>query len=265
MSVGGRRNGCGGVSYTNWGGFPIQYVSWCILHVSCMYSEGYMYPECILMYLKCILHALLHSKRIHVSWHFACISHVSQTSPRYILGYTSDTSRYMYLGRFLGVTLDTCQDTSGYVYLLDSSSRYIRIHRDTKSRYMYLGRDTCGIQSETHTSNISSEVRNWDARYMRDTFEIHSGYMYLQRWSRYMRDTPEIHHEIHVSQMHPEIDVSDMKETCGIRAGYMQHTCILEGNQDTYGIHMGYTFGIHAWYVSLGLRGMYLVCHVSEG
>ncbi len=81
-----------------------------------------------------------------------------------------------------------------------------------------------------------------------------------------MRDTPEIHQdEIHVSQMHPEIDVSDMKETCGIRAGYMQHTCILEGNQDTYGIHMGYTFGIHAGYVSLGLRGMYLVCHVSEG
>ena len=81
-----------------------------------------------------------------------------------------------------------------------------------------------------------------------------------------MRDTPEIHHEIHVSQMHPEIDVSDMKETCGIRAGYMQHTCILEGNQYTYGIHTGYTCGIHAGYVlSLGLRGMYLVCHVSEG
>ena len=80
-----------------------------------------------------------------------------------------------------------------------------------------------------------------------------------------MRDTPEIHHEIHVSQMHPEIDVSDMKETCGIRAGYMQHTCILEGNQDTYGIHTGYTFGIHAGYVSLGLREVYLVCHVSEG
>jgi len=52
-----------------------------------------------------------------------------------------------------------------------------------------------------------------------------------------MRDTFKIHDEIHVSQMHPEIDVSDMKETCGIHAGY----------------------------VSLGLRGMYLVCHVSEG
>ena len=140
---------------------------------------------------------------------------------------------------------DTC--------ILDSSSRYIlwyiRIHRDTKSRYMYLG---CVM-----TRYVSE---------MQDTFGIHARYMYLQvGWSRYMRDTSKIHDEIHVSQMHPEKDVSDMKETCGIRAGYMQHTCILEGNQDTYGIHMGYTFGIHAWYVSLGLRGMYLVCHVSEG
>jgi len=56
-----------------------------------------------------------------------------------------------------------------------------------------------------------------------------------------------------------------MRDTCAIHAGYMQHTCILEGNQDTYWIHTGYTFGIHAGYVSLGLRGMYLVCHVSEG
>ena len=35
--------------------------------VSCMYPVGYTYLECILMYLKCILNALLHSKRIHVS------------------------------------------------------------------------------------------------------------------------------------------------------------------------------------------------------
>ena len=27
----------------------------CILHVSCMYPEGYMYPLCILMYLKMYL------------------------------------------------------------------------------------------------------------------------------------------------------------------------------------------------------------------
>ncbi len=53
----------GGVSYT----IRILMYPACILHVSCMYLEGYMYPECILMYLKCILNALLHSKRIHVS------------------------------------------------------------------------------------------------------------------------------------------------------------------------------------------------------
>jgi len=31
-----------------------------------MYPEGYMYPLFILMYLKFILNALLHSKRIHI-------------------------------------------------------------------------------------------------------------------------------------------------------------------------------------------------------
>jgi hypothetical protein len=49
----------GGVSYT------IRILMY--LDVSCVYPEGYMYPLCILMYLKCILPALLHSKRIHVS------------------------------------------------------------------------------------------------------------------------------------------------------------------------------------------------------
>ena len=70
-----------------------------------------------------------------------------------------------------------------------------------------------------------------------------------------MRDTPEIHSGIHVSQMHPEIDVSDMKETCGIHARYMRDTCILRGNQDTCGIHAEYmrdTWGIHAGHVSQG-------------
>ena len=40
--------------------------------------------------------------------------------------------------------------------------------------------------------------------------------------------------------MHPERDVSDMKETCGIHARYMRDTCILRGNQDTCGIHAEY-------------------------
>ena len=63
---------------------------------------------------------------------------------------------------------------------------------------------------------------------MRDTSEIHDG----------------IHVRIHVSQMHPDRYVSDMKETCGIHKGYMRDTCILRGNQDTCrdtcGIHVGY-------------------------
>ena len=67
-----------------------------------------------------------------------------------------------------------------------------------------------------------------------------------------MRDTSKIHDEIHVSQMHPERDVSDMKETCGIHAKYMRDTCILRGNQDTFGIHAEYmrnTCGIHVGYM----------------
>ena len=55
--------------------------------------------------------------------------------------------------------------------------------------------------------------------------------------------------------MHPERDVSDMKETCGIHARYMRDTCILRGKyQDTCGIHAEYmymrnTCGIHARYM----------------
>ena len=60
--------------------------------------------------------------------------------------------KYMYLGRFLGVTLactlDTYRDLRQDTCILDSSSRYNKIHRDTKSRYM---RDTYGIHSEIHT------------------------------------------------------------------------------------------------------------------
>ena len=54
--------------------FPIRFgvVSYTIRilmypDVSRVYPVEYMYPVCILMYLKCILNALLHSKRIHVS------------------------------------------------------------------------------------------------------------------------------------------------------------------------------------------------------
>ena len=81
------------------------------------------------MYPKRILHALLHSKRTHVSWHFArYFARRSTCNPKESkihLGYTLDTSRYMYLMRFLDVTLDTYQD-------------HIKIH----AKYM---QDTCTI------------------------------------------------------------------------------------------------------------------------
>ena len=72
--------------------------------------------------------------------------------------------------------------------------------------------------------------------YISGYIEIHAGYMYLQIGNQ---ETCGIHmryigkHEwIHVSQMPPERDVSEMQsgyilgETCGIHAGYMC-TCII--------------------------------------
>ena len=65
----------------------------------------------------------------------------------------------MYLGRFLGVTLDTCQDTSRYVYL----GLFITIHQDT-SRYKI-------------TIHVSWTLRPSRAGYTQDTLEIHCRYI----------------------------------------------------------------------------------------
>ena len=120
------------------------------------------------MYLKCILNAPFYSKRIHVSCHFACIwtsipKETRKGESKIHLRYMSNTLRYMYLGRFLGVTLDTYQDTFKihHIHVSLVPSSFIKIHtiyRDTKSRYMYL---RCKIH----------------AGYMRDR---DAGYMYLQ-------------------------------------------------------------------------------------
>ena len=61
--------------------------------------------------------------------------------------------------RFLDVTLDTYQDTSGYMYLglFITIHQEFKIHRDTKSRYMYLGRVMTTLQ---------------------DTIRIHKGYIW---------------------------------------------------------------------------------------
>ena len=97
--------------------------------------------------------------------------------------------------------------------ILDSSSRYITINQDTYAGYI------CGIHSEIHTSWMYPE------RYvseMQDTCGIHARYMYLQGWSRYIWDTSEIHDEIHVSQIHPG---REMYLIWRRHAGYMQDTC----------------------------------------
>jgi hypothetical protein len=191
------------------------------------------------------------------------ILHVFYTYPKRVQDTFYDTYKIHQDTCILGASLvshwihirihqDTC--------ILDSSSRYIRIHRDTKSRYMYM----CVLDGIHAGYNMKCIPRMYPERYvseMQDTYKIYLGYMYLQRGDQdTYKDTYRIHlrynHGIHVSQMHPERDLSDTKETCGIHAGYMRHSCILRGNQDTCWIHAGYTCGIHSKYVSLGLKGM---------
>ena len=95
----------------------------------------------------------------------------------------------MYLGRFLRVTLNTYQDTSRYMYL----GRFVAIHQDTSgykikihvswarhddtlgyiqdtSRYMYLGRF---VRAALYPAILSEAIRIHEG-YVRNTFRIHS-------------------------------------------------------------------------------------------
>ena len=106
------------------------------------------------------------------------------------LGYMPDKSKYMYLGRFLRVTLNTYQDTSRYMYL----GRFVAIHQDTSgykikihvswarhddtlgyiqdtSRYMFL------VDASRPSRSVSSQRQSG---YMRDMSEIHSGYIHAR-------------------------------------------------------------------------------------
>ena len=109
-------------------------------------------------------------------------------SPRYILGYTSDTSRYMYLlASYVSHWIHNRihQDTSRYSCILDSSSQYIKIHQEIQnpSRYMYLGcvmmtlQDTFQIHHDTCILDASSEPRWIHTRYVRDAIQIRSRYV----------------------------------------------------------------------------------------
>ena len=128
------------------GTFPIPfgYISYRIrilMYPACILKDTriLMYPDVSQMYLTCSVTFQENTCILIFYMYFTRIPKESNIHLRY----TSDTSKYMYLMRFLDVTLDTYQDTSAHqdtCIFMDSSSRYIKIHRDTKSRYMYLGR-----------------------------------------------------------------------------------------------------------------------------
>jgi len=251
-----------------------------------------MYPLCILMYFKmylkcpvifqentCIsvfcvyftripneskIHFRIHIRyiKIHVSWalawcHTGYISRYITIRVSWILYH--DTSRYTEIQNH-----DTC--------ILDASWR---IYVGYMQGFM---RDTCGI-------HVSAVVPG----YIDDTCGIHQGYimrdMYLkcmQRGTylrckihaRYMQDTCILRGDQDTYRIHPRYIKKYIvryiylncirremyliwRDTCGIHAGYMRDTCILSGNQDTCWTHARYmrdTCGIHAGYISRGLR-----------
>ena len=131
-----------------------------------MYPEGYMYPSCIPMYLKCILNALLHSKRIfsmyftrnpneskiHFEIHVRYIRiHVSWALPWCHTGYISGNIR-------IHVSWTLHHDTSGYTEIQNH--------------------DTCILVLGRVMTTLQDTIRIHEG-YIRDTCGIHAGYMYL--------------------------------------------------------------------------------------
>ena len=93
----------------------------CILKDSCIL----MYPDVSQTYLTCSVTFQDNTRILTFCMYFTRIPNESKIHARY----TYDTSRYMYLMRFLDVTLDTYQDTSEYMYL--GNGLFITIHQDT--------------------------------------------------------------------------------------------------------------------------------------
>ena len=80
-----------------------------------------MYPDVSQTYLTCVLCYIRREYKYLDKLTFCMYCTRIPKESKIHLEYISDTSGYMYLARFLGVTLDTYQDTSGYMYILDSS------------------------------------------------------------------------------------------------------------------------------------------------
>jgi hypothetical protein len=96
------------------------------------------------------------------------ILHVLYTYPKGVqdtfgihIRYIADTSRYMCLARFLGVTLDTYQDTSGYVY----PGFFIKIHQETSGYIEIQNHDTCILDGIHVGYNLNCLPRMYPERY----------------------------------------------------------------------------------------------------
>ena len=141
-----------------------------------------MYPDVSQMYLKCPVTFQENTCILIFCMYFTRIPNESKIHFGIHIRYIK-IKIHVYLGRFLGVTLDTYQDTSGDVYL----GLFITIHHDT-SRYI------CGIHMGYILKYIPLECIQRGtylrcrihAGYMRDTcickgdqdtFGIHSKYM----------------------------------------------------------------------------------------
>ena len=186
--------------------------------------------------------------------------------------------------RFLDVTLDTYQNTSGYMYL----GLFITIHQDTP-RYKIMIHVSCTRHDDT--SRYNQDTCMIHARLIKDTCGINLSALVRG----YMRDTCGIFPRYILGYMYLKCILRGTYLRCRIHAGYMQDTSICKGNQDTCGIHPK-TSEIHdEIHVSQihprGTRGtsrpqvrakardtyprmyvcirhvscMYLVCHVTKG
>ena len=112
--------------------FPIVfgYISYRIrnlMYPACILKDAriLMYPDVSQTYLTCSVTFQENTCILTFCMYFTRIPNESKIHARY----TYDTSRYMYLMRFLDVTLDTYQDTSGYIYMY--LGLFITIHQDT--------------------------------------------------------------------------------------------------------------------------------------
>ena len=123
-----------------------------------------MYPDVSQTYLTCVLCYIRREYKYLDKLTFCMYCTRIPKDSKIHLEYISDTSGYMYLARFLGVTLDTYQDTSGYVYL----GLFITIHAGHTEIHAGYIQDSSWIHAG-YIIHVSAVVRG----YIGDTCGIH--------------------------------------------------------------------------------------------